>query len=315
MRLKTTFKAFLEEHAQAKSPLILGLSGGVDSLCLFDLLRENRSFYSVLHIAHVDHGWRKESAAEAMEVEELARLHDLPFHLHMIEKHRLKGNLEDACRNERMRFFLDLAKQYKAQAIVLGHHANDQAETVLKRLFEGSSCLSAYGMRPAALWEGVAIWRPLLRSSRSDIVKYMTGQGRKWMEDPTNSDQNFLRARMRKSLIPLLSREFGKNIIDPLCRIGSELKEVADYLAFATKPCQPREISGPFGICYDFSQSPPKQLIEWKFLVKSCCGNMDFPINHEKLQAAALLLSTGAANKKIRCGAKELTIDKKTLFS
>ncbi len=314
MRLKITFKAFLKDRAQANQSLILGLSGGVDSLCLFYLLRENCSFYSTLHIAHVDHGWRKESAAEAATLEELARRHGLPFHLHVIDKRRLKGNLEDACRNERMRFFLDLAKHFKAQAIVLGHHADDQAETVLKRLLEGSSCMSAYGMRSAVQREGVPIWRPLLQSPKSDIVSAMAEHGRKWIEDPTNDDQNFLRARMRRSLIPLLSEEFGKNILSPLCRIGSELEEIADYLAFVTKSYQPRKMTGPFGVCYDFSKSSPDQLIEWKFLIKNCCQNEDFPINHEKLNAAALLLSSGAANKKIGCGAKVLTIDRKKIF-
>jgi tRNA(Ile)-lysidine synthase len=314
MRLEAVVKDFLARRSRADKPLVLGLSGGVDSLCLFHLLCNFRSFYSALHIAHVDHGWRQESKDEARMLKQLAERKGHPFHLHVIDKQSLKGNLEDVCREERIRFFLGVAEEAGAQAVVLGHHADDQAETVLKRVFEGAPLISLKGMASAAMRGQTPFWRPLLSVPKKDIVDYMKQNGSRWMDDSTNEDPAYLRARMRLKIIPFLTGEFGKNVSPSLCRLSNEIEELVDYLDFTTAPYQPLKIEGPFGVCYDFSARPPQAILEWKFLIRMCCRSEEFVIGREKLAVAAALLQTGAANKEIESGGNKIFVDRGRIF-
>ena len=144
MKIKQELRRFLRAHYSQGRELLLALSGGPDSQALFHLLVE---FRYPFRVAHVDHAWRPESAKEAKALEELCRQHKIPFHLKTLNPDEMQGNLEDACRQERLSYFQELSTQWNCQAVVLGHHADDQAETVLKRLFEGASLEKLAGIR------------------------------------------------------------------------------------------------------------------------------------------------------------------------
>src|SRR6476620_6970567 len=131
--------SFLKRYGDLNRPMLLALSGGPDSLSLLHLLLNcQKKLQFTFGIAHIDHRWRSESKEEAESLRQLAETHQISFHLKVLDPSSFQGNLEENCRQKRLEFFRQLCHEYRYQAVLLGHHANDQAETVLKRLLEGS---------------------------------------------------------------------------------------------------------------------------------------------------------------------------------
>jgi tRNA(Ile)-lysidine synthase len=216
---------FLQERFVPGRPLILGFSGGEDSSALLDLLLH---FPLDLHLAHVDHGWRKESAAQA---EALKKKSALPFHLHTS---RIEDRSEDAARQERLSFFQDLYRKLGAQALILGHHADDLAETVLKRIFEGAALYRLGAMSKISDFEGMVIWRPLLDVSKKELTRWREARALKAIHDETNGDPCYLRGRLRTQILPGLAKQFGKEVAGNLVELGKRSSELEGYLARKT---------------------------------------------------------------------------------
>ena len=160
-------KEFLDEHLDVNKPLLLALSGGSDSKALLQLLLDYKAKKPFeLHIAHIDHGWRKESSQEALELQALIDLHGIAFHLEIL-KEMPAANLEEFCRIKRYEFFEKLQDQFGFQAVVLGHHEDDLVETILKRLFEGASFKHILAMDLISKKGTLNLWRPLLKVKKN----------------------------------------------------------------------------------------------------------------------------------------------------
>jgi tRNA(Ile)-lysidine synthase len=206
--------------------LLIGLSGGPDSLALFHMLR--RSKVQRLHVAHVDHQWRKTSGEEARLVQGWAG--DCPFHLKTLEPGSLSGNLEDACRRERLIFFKELCIAHQLEGVVLAHHRDDQAETVLKRVLEGASLTRLAALQEVSAYEGLTLFRPLISVRKRELEEWLYRHRISPLLDPTNEDPRFLRARMRTSLFPAIEQHFGKEVADPLAALGAEAAALRRHL-------------------------------------------------------------------------------------
>ncbi len=141
-------KEFLKNYWDGKSPLLLGYSGGPDSKALLYALFESVGPH--LHVAHIDHGWREESRAEAEQIREEIFDLKLPFYTTRLNI-SFKKNKEEMAREARLHFFLSLFEKVPFQALVLGHHADDLAETALKRLFEGAPLSHLGGMEGSSV--------------------------------------------------------------------------------------------------------------------------------------------------------------------
>lgn len=298
-------KKFLEEHARPEIPLLVGLSGGPDSLMLFYLLMDMQV---KMGVAHVDHGWRKESSEEAEQLEILAAKHQVPFHLHTLDPNHAKGNLEEFCRQERLHFFKKLSDEYGYQAVLLGHHADDQAETILKRFFEGANLTSLSGLSVVACIEGLHVWRPLLHVSKKNILKWLGQRNLTAFEDHTNTDPKFLRARMRTTLIPSISQGFGKEISAPLIQLGRESHELKEFLDRHLSPYLQQVERTPTGPFLDLSQKWPFTLFEMKHLVRAFCRLEQVTLSRQQLETAAELLLSNAADKRLLNASCELSI-------
>ncbi|MFZ4858022.1 MAG: tRNA lysidine(34) synthetase TilS [Desulfuromonadaceae bacterium] len=186
--------------------LVVALSGGADSTALLDILSRLHGYHLRLIAAHLNHCLRgAESDADQEFCRTLAGQYAIPFEIRridikkMAEDHRM--NLEDAGRRARIEFFDDIRIKYGAAAVALAHHADDQSETVLMRLFRGSGMTGLSGMAPRNARGYV---RPLLEISRVEIETYLRSHGLEWREDASNSDTNYLRNRIRHKLLPLL---------------------------------------------------------------------------------------------------------------
>ena len=228
-------KQFLLAHWDRQSPLLLGYSGGPDSKALLYALLE--AGCQALHVAHVDHGWREESAREAEGLREEIEALGLPFHTTRLAP-PARGNLEAVAREERMGYFLRLFQETPYQALLLGHQADDLAETSLKRLFEGAHLPFLGGMEAVSHWEGVSLWRPLLGVRRREILHFLKRKGLQPLFDPTNEDPLFLRARMRKETLPFLSRSFGKEVGENLASLSERAYELKRYLDRKIASCR-----------------------------------------------------------------------------
>ena len=222
-------KDFLTLRLKKGATLLLGLSGGPDSMALLHFLLEAKKELDFsLHVAHVDHGWRVESGKEAEGLRRVAEHHSLPFYLYRLEKME-GGDLENRCRNERLKFFRTLHAEHHYQALLLAHHSGDHAETVFKRVAEGAGLRGLGGLYAERSIENLSVWRPLLPLKKEDLLAYLHKKKLRYFEDFTNQDPKYLRARMRETLFPTLEGIFGKRMEGNFARIGKMCQELADY--------------------------------------------------------------------------------------
>lgn len=198
----------------------VALSGGGDSVALLHLLRQ--AGHEVLAVT-VDHGLRPESAAEAQFVAGWCRGWGIPHHILRWERAEIRGNLMDAARRARAGLIADWAAGQGLSAVALGHTADDQAETLLMGLSRAAGIDGLCGLRAEWRRDGVTWLRPMLRLTRAELRGWLAGQGLPWVDDPTNADDRYLRARIRKALAGLA----------PLGLTPERLAESAAHLAQA----------------------------------------------------------------------------------
>lgn len=222
----------LLRHLKEGDRILLGFSGGDDSLVLFHLLLQGPF---ELHLAHFDHAWREKSGEEAKELEQLAASFKVPF---FTQRDQPENFSEDEAREKRYGFFERLYRENNYKALILAHHQDDQAETLLKRVFEGAHTLT--GMKESTIFRDMQILRPLLAIPKKELGAC----GLKGLQDVTNSDPRYLRARMRSDIFPYLGEIFGKEVKTSLIRLGKYAEEIQDLLESATYTT----LRGPLGL-------------------------------------------------------------------
>ena len=203
--------------------VLVAVSGGADSLALLHLLARLAGKWRLpLTAAHLDHAIRAESREDASRVAEHCAALDVPLVVERIDVPQLARRegrgLEEAGREARRRFLRRIAADRGCRRIALGHHLDDQAETVLQRLLRGTGPGGLAAMRPRS---GPFI-RPLLGISGSTLRSWLQAQGLIWSEDSSNLDPTFTRNRIRHQLLPLL-REFNPQVESALARLGALL--------------------------------------------------------------------------------------------
>ena len=206
--------------------VLVGVSGGPDSVALLHLLRDRAPARRLhLGIAHLNHQLREGAGRDEEFVRQLAAALGLPFHGHRAEvrawqvRHRL--SLEEAARQVRYAFFEEVCAANGYAKIALGHHADDNAETLLLHLLRGSGRLGLSGI--PAIRAGGTI-RPLIFATRSDIADYLRTRKIPYVSDPTNTDITFFRNRIRHRLIPDLERDYHLGMRSILSRTALILR-------------------------------------------------------------------------------------------
>ncbi len=229
-------KAIQQKHGRFLKTipkLVVGVSGGADSLALLHVLKEIMGAKRLV-VAHLDHGWRTSSKADAAFVRQTAVSWGIPYHGKRLESSQKQSGLEATGRAERYRFFADVARCEKATHIAVGHHQDDQVETILLHLLRGSGLKGLQGMHFESLLaenEAVVVIRPLLHTSRSEIESYCQMHQLSPREDETNSDPQFLRNRLRHELLPDL-RTYNAQIDGHLLQLA-EITSEDESLMFA----------------------------------------------------------------------------------
>lgn len=307
---------FFKCHYKSNRPLLLAFSGGPDSLALLYLLLEyqKRSPSLTFALAHVDHGWRLESPQEALEIQEKACELDVKLHLKVLQPELLTGNLEAACRRERIKFFAELCQEYDYEAVLFAHHADDLAETSFKRILEGVSLPYLFGMKAVTPMEQLCVWRPLLTVRKKNLIEYIRSLGMEGFYDKTNEDSRFLRARLRTKIFPFIRDEFGKDATMPLCKLSADATELCDYLDDHIKPYLANQSVEEFGVLLDLSQHCPQATIELRHLIKRYCSSYGLMLSRAGLDTAVELVNAKSANKQIKMGNRSLFIDRSRLW-
>jgi len=228
-----------QQSIRAGDRLAVAVSGGGDSVALLCLLLELRDELGiVLSVAHVNHKLRGEEADEDERfVAKLARQHGLELHacVALVDGKQSSGKssgkssgIEAAARELRYDFFRKLARESRVTKIATAHTLDDQAETVLLRVFRGTGIRGLSGIHPRIVFEdgGHAfgeLVRPLLGFRRAALQEFLRERGQSWREDSSNRDIAFLRNRVRHRLLPMIGEEFGEAAIEHM----GELAEIA----------------------------------------------------------------------------------------
>jgi len=220
-------------------PLLIGVSGGVDSVALLHALAATGRRPVVLHF---DHGWRAESGADAEWVRGLARKLELKF-VGGKMRAAAKGRREAEARAARYAFFGKAARRLGIRDLVLAHHADDQVETFLMQLLRGSGA-AGRGMDAVSARDGLVLHRPWLSVWKKEIMAYARRQKLSWREDATNADTHHRRNRLRRRVLPYLQKQFGKQVVENLCRAAEIARAESEWLdALCAKAAKEPELS------------------------------------------------------------------------
>lgn len=212
IELQKRVKAFVLRHRlfQSGERVVVGVSGGPDSLCLLHLLAGLQKQLGVeLMAAHLDHGLRPESAQEeAGYVQEVCSHLGVPLERGAREVRAYRAqrhlSLEEAARELRYDFFAQVALPWGAGVVVVGHTADDQVETILLNLVRGTGLRGLRGMAPVSSWKDLRVVRPLLEIPRQETEAYCSALGLQPHYDPSNLSLNYTRNRVRRQLLPIL---------------------------------------------------------------------------------------------------------------
>jgi len=187
---------------QAPDHLAVAWSGGADSTALLLALYSQQLHPSAWHI---DHGWHRGSAAHTEILRQRARDWGIPFYTFRLSVNT-KKNREAEARQARYAVFQRWAAEQGVQALCLGHHLDDQAETVFLRLLQGAGVVGCRGMAVDRSVGGLRLLRPLLAVPKCKLEQALSRAGLDWLEDPSNRDISLYRNRIRHVIFPHMRR-------------------------------------------------------------------------------------------------------------
>jgi tRNA(Ile)-lysidine synthase len=287
---------FFKNHPPLK-PLIAAISGGSDSMALYYCLQWMKRYTPLqVIVAHVNHGVRPQSAQEEAHLQELAKTNGDLFVVKRLVP--VEKNFEQWARAERYTFFHELYQTHDASLCLLAHHADDVAETVIKRFFEGASFEMFKGMEPVGNYLDMNLGRPFLTLPKKALEHFPH------FVDETNFTGQNLRAKMRRDLLPLLEAHFGKKIQPTVCRLAQEAQEFSSYLD---------SLAPPSGLT--FERGPMHPFILKHFLRRWLKANhLKYSDDQvEKLKSAILSQKSGQmffiGGKKIKVGREKVSIE------
>jgi tRNA(Ile)-lysidine synthase len=258
--------------------LVVGVSGGPDSLSLMDVL--NVLGYRIV-VVHFDHRLRPESGEDAQMVSRVAEQRELVFVLGSSDVAALardeKLSIEEAARTARYRFLFQTAREFQAQAVAVGHTADDQVETVLMHFLRGSGLSGLKGMTWRSIlpvWDpAIPLVRPLLQIWREETEQYCIDRSLSPVFDRTNTDITFFRNRLRYDLLPRL-RQYNPQVKEVIQRnaltLAGDYELLEGLIASTWAECLVDEGQGYILLRLPFVRSKPGGLQRW--IVRQAVG-------------------------------------------
>jgi tRNA(Ile)-lysidine synthase len=233
MREKVIYTIETNKMINCGDGIVVGLSGGPDSVCMLHILNSLRQLYDIrLYAVHLNHMIRGEEAdRDEQYAREFSNQLGIPFISRSIDvpsfaaEHQMSE--EEAGRYQRYKLFEEIAQKVGAKRIAIAHNMNDQAETVIMHFLRGSGISGMGGIRPIRAGRYI---RPLIYCTREEIEAYCSEQGLSPMHDSTNSEDIYARNKLRLELMPYLQNNFNPNIIECISKAADLARQDDDYL-------------------------------------------------------------------------------------
>ena len=273
---------------QKGDKLVVGVSGGADSICLLFVLMElQKKLAFEMVVVHVNHGLRGESAdADEAYVRKVCKEHDITCEVYrenvdLIAKER-KQSTEEAGRDVRREAFGHTMEKHGGTKIALAHHMNDSVETFFMNLARGTGIQGMGGIRPIA---GVYI-RPLLCLERREIEEFLREKNIPYCTDSTNEEDDYTRNRLRNHVIPYLEKEVNARTVAHIGETMSQLQELQIFLQEQTeiyyKQCVKQHEKGYILLENSFFEAPAslRPFIIKRVLVQICQKEKDIQEIH-----------------------------------
>lgn len=266
--LSLTSDSLVRRFLQAAAPLfpnnprtVVGVSGGADSLALMILLISSGLVTTDhLLVAHFDHALRPDSAQDAQFTQESAHTLGLAWVGDTWSTHPKTGNLSALAREARYAFLQAATHEFKASHLAVGHHMDDQAETFLDRLLRGSGPQGLAAMPLSRrLTNKITLVRPLLFLRHQEITTWLATLQIPWLEDPSNQNPHYLRARIRHQLLPALQAALQQDPTEQLYGAAKRMARTNEALEWSLDRLWPE-------LDVQISEEPKKISLSWQAL-------------------------------------------------
>ena len=230
--LKTIKKYNLIENGDS---IVIGVSGGPDSICLLHVLNElnelNNELNFKIHVAHINHMIREEADEETEYVKEFCEKLGIGCYIKRIDvvkiANSLKRGTEETGRQVRYEFFNEILEKTASNKIATAHNNNDKVETILMNILRGSGSNGLKGIEPI---RDKRFIRPLIEISREEIEKYCVDNNLNPKTDKSNNENIYTRNKVRNVVIPYIKQEFNPNILRTINRLSEVATEESEYL-------------------------------------------------------------------------------------
>lgn len=217
-----------ELHISNQYPLILSVSGGIDSMSLVSMLLD--SGYRII-VVHFNHLKRDESIIEKDLVESFAQKNNLAFHYYTIDIR--DGNFHHQAHLLRTHYLKEVARLYQTPYILTAHHLDDLFENILMKLTRGSNLLGYAGMQMMHQ-DGEFIYvKPLLYTSKTELIDYATEHHVLYLNDSSNEDNYYLRNRYRHAIVPVMKQE-NENLLEQIKQYHMQLSNAFHFIRKTT---------------------------------------------------------------------------------
>jgi len=212
--------------------IICGVSGGPDSICMLDILKDLKEELKFeLIVCHVNHLIREEAISDEEYVVNYCKVNNIKYYVKRIDVKKYADNnkqgTEEAGRNVRYEFFEEILQKEGANKIAIAHNKNDKIETIIMNMLRGSGISGLKGIEPKR--ENKYI-RPLIETERTSIEEYCEEKNLRPRIDKTNFINDCTRNKIRNVVIPYIKNEFNPNIINTMDRLSSIIEEENRYL-------------------------------------------------------------------------------------
>ena len=210
--------------------IVIGVSGGPDSICLLDILKKIKNPTFDIIVAHINHMIREEADEDENFVKEYCNKNNIQFYSKSIDVQKIANNnkisTEEAGRNARYEFFDEILKKTSGNKIAIAHNKNDKIETIIMNELRGCGLSGLKGIEPI---RGKYI-RPLIECERQDIERYCNDNELNPRIDKTNFENIYTRNKIRNIVIPYIKKEFNPNIIETMDRLSILVTEQEEYI-------------------------------------------------------------------------------------
>lgn len=219
--------------------IVLGVSGGPDSICMLDNLREVKEEQIIefeIYVAHINHMIREEAIDDEKYVQEYCKKYNIECFVKRADVQKIasekKIGTEEAGRKVRYDFFEEVLQKTESNKIAIAHNKNDKIETIIMHLLRGSGLSGLKGIEPIRDNKYI---RPLLECERTEIEQYCEDKKLNPRIDKTNFENEYTRNKIRNIVIPYIKKEFNPNIIQTLNRLSDLATDESNYIELQTQ--------------------------------------------------------------------------------